>query len=261
MVTSGREGATIDRELGYDPARYGKVVGDYDALYPGVESENEAAVELLADLASARPERAIVEFGIGTGRLALGLRDRGFLVAGLDGSEQMVAKLRSKSGGEALEVVVGDYRDARVDGTFSVVALVFNGIFDPRGRHVQLDIFRNAARHLGTRGYFVIESWVMSDAQRNGDWSVVPRYVGEEHVEIQLARYDIETNQIQRTFVHLRREGLDFVTVADTYAAPGELDVMAEVTGFEKVARYSGWGRGEFTATSSKSISVYQLRS
>ncbi len=245
---------------GYNPARYGDAVGgDYDALYPGVEADTESAVALLTELATAHPARSVLEFGIGTGRLALGLHRRGLRVAGIDGSERMVAQLRSKPGGEALDVVVGDYRDGSVDGVFSAVVLAINGIFDPRGRQAQLDIFRNAARHLAPGGYFVVESWVMSDAQRSGDWSVTPRYVGDEHVELQLARYDITTNQIHRTLVHLRTKGVEFVTVTDTYAAPGELDLMAEMTGFDRAARYGGWSRTEFTAMSTNHVSVYQL--
>jgi SAM-dependent methyltransferase len=246
---------------GYDPARYGNVVrGRYDLLYPGDRLETETSVAMLADLARERPESAVLELGIGTGRLALGLHELGLRVAGIDGSEDMVAQLRAKPHGDELEVVIGDYRSARVEGAFSVVALVFNGIFDPRGRSAQLDIFRNAARHLVPGGCFVVESFVLSDAQRSGDWSVNPRYVGSEHVELQLARYDIDTNRIERTLVHLRPEGLDFLTVYDTYATPGELDVMGEVTGFDLRARYAGWSAEPFSATSARHVSVYGLR-
>src|SRR5664279_1245586 len=141
---------------GSEPARYGEAVGDnYDSLYPGVDSDTDAAVARLANLAMERPECSVLEFGIGTGRLALPLHRMGVRVAGIDGSERMVAQLRKKPFGEAIEVVTGDYRDTRVGTTaFSVVVLAFNGIFDPRGLAVQLDIFRNAARHLGPGGYF-----------------------------------------------------------------------------------------------------------
>lgn len=261
-VVFSRAGSTEESSLtSYDPGRYGKAVGDdYDTLYPGDDSHTDDAVALLAELADARPERSVLEFGIGTGRLALALLERGLRVAGVDGSEQMLAQLRNKPGGDELDVVVGDYRNAHIAGTFSVVVLAFNGILDPRGLHAQLDIFRNAAQHLAPGGCFVVESWVMSDSQRNGDWSVIPRYVGHEHVEFQLARYDIETNEIQRMLVHLRPEGLNFVTVTDTYATPGELDVMADVTGFERTARYRDWARREFTSTSTSQVSIYRRR-
>lgn len=244
---------------GYDPARYGHVVdGRYDELYPGVPADTEAAVEFIAAL-SLEAKSAVLEFGIGTGRLALGLLEKGIQVAGIEGSEQMAADLAAKPFGHEVEVVIGDYRDTQVSGRFSVVLLVLNGIFDPRGRAAQLEIFRNAARHLVPGGRFVVESWVMTDQQRSGDWSVVPRFVSDEHVEFQLARYDIDTNRIERTLVHLRPEGLDFVTVADTYASPGELDVMADVSGFERSERFQSWTRQPFTAHSTHNITVYQL--
>lgn len=245
---------------GYDPARYGKAVGDdYDTLYPGDGLDTEASIELLAELASERPERSVLELGIGTGRIALGLQDRGIRVGGLDGSESMVAKLRDKPGGEEIDVTIGDYRSTRTGHTYAVVVLAFNGILDPRGRDAQLDIFRNAVDHLAPGGCFVVESFVLSDTQRSGDWCVSPRHVSEEHVELQVMRYDIATNRIERTLVHLRPEGTQFISVFDTYASPGELDVMAEVTGFRLRSRWADWSRGTFTSTSGRHVSVYEL--
>ncbi len=246
----------------YDPASYGRAVGgDYDSLYPAAGSDTAASVELLVELARRHADPSLLEFGIGTGRLALGIQQQSVRVAGIDGSEHMVAQLREKDGGERPRVAIGDYRTTKLDGeTYAVVILVFNGIFDPRGRAAQLDIFRNAAHHLIPGGYFVVESWVMNDKQRNGDWSVVPRYVGENHVELQLARYDIETNQIERTLVHLRPQGTDFVSVRDTYASPSELDLMADFTGFDREFRFASWSREPFDAGSSKCIAAYKLR-
>ncbi len=247
---------------GYEPARYGEAVGNsYDTLYPGVNGETAAAVALLADLARKRPDPSMLEFGIGTGRLALPLHKMGVRVAGIDGSQRMVDQLRLKPSGTEIPVIIGDYRDTFVQtGPFALVLLAFNGIFDPRGLAAQLDIFRNAARHVEPDGYFVVESWVMTGEQRNGNWSVLPRYVGEEHVELQLARFDLARNAIERTLVHLRREGLEFVSVTDTYASPGELDVMAEVTGFRRIARYGHWDGSEFGVASINQISVYLRR-
>jgi SAM-dependent methyltransferase len=243
----------------YDPARYGDVVGDYDKLYPGDPAETEAAVALLAELAQARPPHAVLELGVGTGRVALPLHRLGLRVAGVDGSERMVAQLRAKDDGDQIEVAIGDYRTTRIAGTFSVVALLFNNILDPRGRDAQIDIFRNAASHLEPGGVFVVESMVLSDAQRSGEWAIQPRHVGSEHVELQLARYDITTNRIERTLIHLLPEGLQFVTVADTYASPGELDIMAEIAGFRLLSRFEDWARNTFTAASARHLSVYEL--
>lgn len=242
----------------YDPAAYGNGLGaDYDTLYPVDGLETELTVELLASLARCDPEPSLLEFGIGTGRLALELVRRGIDVAGIEASEAMVAALRAKSSA-AIEVAVGDYVCTRLSRTFSVVALVFNNILDPRGLPAQLALFRNAALHLGRGGYFVVEAFVLPEDARDGSWSVLPRYVGHDHVEFQLSRFDIETSTLERTLVHLRPDGPEFVRVRDVYSGPGELDVMAHVNGFSRVARYSDWGRAPFTVKSRRHVSVYQ---
>jgi SAM-dependent methyltransferase len=245
----------------YDPAAYGNRLGaDYDTLYPAGGLETEATVALLMELAGARPGRSLLEFGIGTGRLALALQGRGLRVAGIDASTRMVEALRSKPGGERIEVAIGDYTTARVPGAFGVVALVFNNVLDPRGLPAQLALFENAARHLQPGGCFVVEAFVLDDDARSGAWNVSPRYVGDTHVEFQLARFDLDTNHLDRTLVHLRPEGIEFVSVKDSYAAPGELDVMAHVTGMRRIARFADWTRTPFTARSRRHVTVYELQ-
>src|SRR5215216_7961791 len=85
----------------------------------------EPVVDLLADLAF---DGTALELGIGTGRIALPLSQRGVRVHGIDLSEAMVARLRAKPGAERIGVTVGDFATTRVDGRFSVAYLVFNTI-------------------------------------------------------------------------------------------------------------------------------------
>jgi SAM-dependent methyltransferase len=242
-----------------DPAAYGDELAEcYDSLYPADELETDQAINLLEALARGRPGRSLLEFGIGTGRLAIELERRGLRVAGIDASERMVSALRDKAPAAEIPVVVGDYVSARVPGQFSVVAIVLNNILDPRGLSAQLAVFANAARHLELEGYFVVEAFVLDDRLRDGEWTVVPRFVGADHVELQLMRFDIDTGIVERTLVHLRSDGPRFITVRDRYAAPEELDVMAHVNGLRRVARYADWSRRPFTARCRRHISVYQ---
>jgi len=108
----------------------------------------EPVVELLADLAE---QGRALEFGIGTGWIALPLTGRGVPVVGIDNSEAMVARLRAKPGGEAIDVTIGDFATTRVEGEFSVVYLVFNTIFNLVTQEEQVACFRNAAAHLRRR--------------------------------------------------------------------------------------------------------------
>lgn len=244
---------------GYDSAAYGERLGaDYDKLYPAYGLETDATVDFLAELAERRPERSVLELGIGTGRLAIELHRRGLRVAGIEASQRMVAALRDKAPTAEIDIAIGDYLSTRIAGSFSVVALVFNNILDPRGLSAQLELFGNAARHLAPGGCFVVEAFVLGDDARDGSWTVSPRYVGSDHVELQLTRYDIETGMLERTLVHLRPEGAQFVSVRDAYAGPAELDVMAHVNGMTRIARYATWARAPFTAHSRRHISVYE---
>src|SRR5215212_1347025 len=70
------------------------------------------AVDFLADLAG---EGAALELGIGTGRIALPLAQRGVRVHGIDLSTAMVAKLRAKPGGDEIGITIGDFATTRVD--------------------------------------------------------------------------------------------------------------------------------------------------
>jgi 16S rRNA A1518/A1519 N6-dimethyltransferase RsmA/KsgA/DIM1 with predicted DNA glycosylase/AP lyase activity len=101
----------------FDPTLYGAGMADeYDELYSEC-LDTEAAVGRLAELAAGGP---VLEFGVGTGRLALPLIGRGLEVHGVDASTEMVAKLR-KPGGDRIPVVIGDFSEADAGSGFALV--------------------------------------------------------------------------------------------------------------------------------------------
>src|SRR4051794_551295 len=114
----------------------------------------EPAVAFLAGLADGG---AALELGIGTGRIALPLARRGVRVSGIDLSEAMVARLREKPGGADIDVTIGDFATATVDGSFALAYLVFNTINNLTTQDGQVACFRNVAAHLEPGGRFVIE--------------------------------------------------------------------------------------------------------
>src|SRR5438876_2683102 len=87
----------------------------------------DPVVDFLAELAGGG---AALELGIGTGRIALPLSQRGVHLHGIDLSEAMVAKLGAKGGAERIKVTIGDFATTRVGGEFSVAYLVFNTIMN-----------------------------------------------------------------------------------------------------------------------------------
>ena len=119
----------------------------------------EPTVAFLADLAGGG---AALELGIGTGRIALPLAQRGVPVHGIDLSEAMVARLRAKPGGEGIPVAIGDFATTKVQRSFPLVYLVFNTIVNLTTQDEQVACFENAAAHLAPGGAFVIEVGVPS---------------------------------------------------------------------------------------------------
>lgn len=150
---------------GYDPGTYGDKWADrYDDLTRARISDRAtaAAVETLAELA---PDRHVLELGIGTGRIALPLAARGFDVHGIDASEAMVAKLRDKPAGDAIDVSIGDFADVNADGPFGLVFVVSNTFFGLTSQDDQVRCFANVAEHLTDRGIVVVEAFVTNVAR------------------------------------------------------------------------------------------------
>ncbi|MGH2487095.1 MAG: class I SAM-dependent methyltransferase, partial [Ktedonobacterales bacterium] len=83
-----------------------------------------AFLEQLADGGRA------LELAIGTGRVALPLAARGVRVEGIDFSPAMVARLRAKPGGDQIAVTMGNFADVAVQGTYRVIFVVFNTLFN-----------------------------------------------------------------------------------------------------------------------------------
>src|SRR5262245_51015214 len=102
----------------------------------------ETIVDFLVERAGAG--RAL-ELGIGTGRIAVPLAQRGVPVHGIDLSRAMVARLRAKPGGNDIGVTIGDFATAKVDGPFSLAYLIFNTIMNLTTQAAQVACFRNVA--------------------------------------------------------------------------------------------------------------------
>jgi SAM-dependent methyltransferase len=79
-------------------------------------------VDFLAELADGR---RVLEFAIGTGRVALPLSARGVEVAGIELSRAMVAEMMAKPGAAGIPVTIGDMATTRAEGTFGLVYLVY----------------------------------------------------------------------------------------------------------------------------------------
>jgi len=232
-----------------------RIAKGYEAKWP--ESFEPAvvdpAVSFLADLAGSG---AALELGIGTGRIALPLNQRGITVHGIELSPAMVAQLRAKPGTEDIAVTIGDFATARVDGSFKLAYLVRNTITNLTTQDAQVQCFRNVAAHLEPGGCFVIEVYVpelqrLPPGETIHAFTVTPTHLGFEE-------YDVAT-QIAFSHHYWVVDGrLETFSAPFRYVWPSELDLMAQLAGMTLRERWSSWEREPFTSDSRSHISVWE---
>jgi SAM-dependent methyltransferase len=213
----------------------------------------EPAVAFLAELAG---DGAALELGIGTGRIALPLAQRGVRVHGIDLSEAMVGRLRAKPGGDQIGVTIGDFAATTVDSTFAVAYLVFNTIMNLTTQEEQIACFRNVAAHLEPRGRFVIEVGLpelqrLAPGETFLPFTVTPTRLGFDE-------YDVASQGLISHHYSVVDGTLDVLSVPFRYVWPSELDLMARLAGMTLRERWSGWNREPFTNDSRKHVSVWE---
>jgi SAM-dependent methyltransferase len=217
------------------------------------------AVDVLEGLAAGGP---VLEFAIGTGRLAAPLAERGLSVSGIELSRAMAVRVAGKPGGEAVRVTIGDMTTTHVPGQFSLVYLVFNTINNVVTQDGQVDVFCNAADHLGPGGLFLVEVGVPSlrllpPGQDAVPFEVAPGDQGGGYVGFD--QYDVVTQRFTSNHVTVAPDGTGlFRRIPFRYAWPAEMDLMARIAGMTLKYRWAGWDRSDFTAGSTKHVSVWE---
>ena len=212
-------------------------------------------VDRLAELAG---DGRALELAIGTGRVAVPLTERGVPVTGIELSGPMIDRLRTKAAEDTIPVVVGDMATARAPGEYTLVYLVFNTISNLLTQAEQVACFRNAARHLTPGGRFVIELWVpelrrLPPGQQATVGQSEPGY-------ILVDTYDVLHQHVVSHHFHFDGgKQAQLFRSPHRYIWPAELDLMAQLAGFELESRHADWAGAEFTAESRSHVSVYRI--
>jgi SAM-dependent methyltransferase len=210
-------------------------------------------VDFLTELAGGG---TALELGIGTGRIALPLAQRGIRVHGIDLSEAMVARLRTKPGAEDIGVTIGDFARTRVEGTFSIAYLLFNTIMNLTTQDEQVECFQNVAAHLEPGGCFVIEVGVPELQRLPPGETIRPFEVSATRLGFD--EYDVASQALISHHYSAADGELELWSVPFRYVWPSELDLMARLAALTLRERWSGWKREGFTSDSTQHVSVWE---
>jgi SAM-dependent methyltransferase len=230
----------------------------YEQLWPELfdPAVLDPAVDFLAELAGVAGNGRVLEFGIGTGRLAVPLATRGIPVHGIELSPAMAARIRDRSGGAEIGVTIGDFASTRVDGRFGLVYLARNTITNLTTQAEQVAAFRNAAAHLEPGGCFVIENYVpqlrrIPPGETTCVFTATPTHLGYEV-------YDVAAQTAVSHHIWTIDGELKTFASPHRYVWPSELDLMAELAGLTLRDRWADWRREPFTSDSRDHVSVWQ---
>jgi SAM-dependent methyltransferase len=245
----------MERPVGPDGYFDERVAEDFDERYaylaePAVVNP---IVDFLVERARGGPA---LELGVGTGRIALPLAQRGVRVHGIELSEAMVARLRAKPGAEKIGVTIGDFATTTLEGTFSVAYLVANTIMNLTTQDEQVACFQNVAAHLDPGGCFIIEVIVpglrrLPPGETFQPFDVSPRHLGFDE-------YDVARQGLVSHHYWIDDGKVEVFSPPFRYVWPSELDLMARLAGMRLRERWGGWKREPFTGDSTKHVSVWE---
>lgn len=233
-----------------------RIAERYEVYWPNLfePAVVDPVVSFLADLAG---DGTALELGIGTGRIALPLSQRGVRVHGIDLSTAMVARLRAKPGGHDIGVTLGDFATTRVSGQqFRLAYLVRNTIENLKTQDEQVECFRNVAAQLEPGGCFVIEVEVpalqrLPPGETIRAFTMTPAHLGFDE-------YDVAAQGLVSHHYWVIDGKLEIFSSPFRYVWPSELDLMARLAGMTLRERWSGWEHQPFTSHSTMHISVWE---
>lgn len=240
---------------GYDDQTYGTSFAEvYDDWYGDV-SDVAATIALVHNLADGG---AVLELGVGTGRLAIPMAEAGLRVWGVDCSAAMLDRLRAKPGGDAVQCVLGDMVHDAPPGPFAVVLIAYNTFFNLPTAQRQHEAMAHIAQLLDPGGYLVLEAFVPDDPPPVGS-QVSLRSMTADRVVLSVSVDDPDQQRAEGHLVELSEyRGVRLRPWSIRWARPHELDTMAAEAGLALVHRWADVTGTPMADDSTRHVSVYR---
>jgi len=219
----------------------------YDTLYHDKDYEAECDfLEQVFTRYAQGPIRTILDLGCGSGGHALPFARRGYVVTGVDRSEEMlhiaqskVAELATSSGQRSVVFHQGDIRTLELGRTFDAVIAMFAVISYQTTNEDLLAVFRTARRHLSPGGLFVFDFWFGPAVltQRPTDRVKIIEQDGERIIRFAISVLDILAQTVQVNYKVLRLRNARLLDEVDEshlmrFIFPQEISHYLQQAGF-----------------------------
>lgn len=228
---------------------------EWSAVYDFFDSADPE--EVVGELARRVRRTAALELGVGTGRIALPLAERGVEVHGLDASAAMLAALRAKDRAGRIVPVHADMTDIPCrEGAFGLVYAVNNSLSHLLSPARQMACLASAARVLAPGGQLVIEGFLPAVEQRDLAGSSV-LYLSDAELRVRYAHVDAARQMIRMQVVRTRDDKVTMFPMLLRYIWPAELDLMVAAAGLKPISRHGGWRDEPFEGAGRIHVSTY----
>ena len=238
---------------GYDASTYGDRFAEvYDDWYHDV-TDADACVEAVARLAAGG---AVLELGVGTGRLAIPLGERGVDVTGVDASAAMLERLAAKPGGDRVHAVLGDMvAPPTGDRRFAVVLVAYNTLFNLIDVADQRRCLAEIAARLAPGGCLLVEAFVPEPGRIVE--AVAPRIITADRVVLAVSRSDPDAQEALGQYVDITEAGIRLRPWHVRWSTPAQLDGMAAEVGLVLRDRWADWNGAAFDDDAPVHVSRY----
>lgn len=240
-----------------DISTYGDAIAEmFDANgWAGDPGDTEDTIEWLAKNSGAGP---VLELGVGTGRVAVPLAQKGIAVHGMDASEGMLAQLRAKPGGDLVTLHVQDFTDFSLEMRFSMVYAVFDTLPFITDQEAQIRCFEKVAAVLEPGGRFVVQTSIPDPARYDRGQRTQTLRVEEDHVVITFNRRERMSQISSIQFAVLSEQGMQFFPMRVRTVMPSEMDLMARLGGLTPESRWGDWSGRPLRDSDDRHISIYR---
>ncbi|MBC8751487.1 MULTISPECIES: class I SAM-dependent DNA methyltransferase [Paraburkholderia] len=218
---------------------YAPIYEEYTTLR-GKVAEVDQTVAFLERYCSGRNA---LELGIGDGRVAVPLSERGVKVEGIDNSDSMLELVAKRSG--IVKTWQGDIAGFKSQQRYSVVYCVYCTFTLLSTREAQIACLRAAAEALDNEGVLVIEVDVPGwNPFVGGQKTTSARLVNHENTIVNVAVHDSLNQNLVSTLLWFSGTSVRRLPQRRRYVYHQELDTMAECVGLELADRWGDWSRG-----------------
>ncbi|BCG82845.1 MULTISPECIES: class I SAM-dependent DNA methyltransferase [unclassified Mesorhizobium] len=239
-----------DKHIYYD--KFSSIYEEYTGMLGKVAEADDTAtfLERLSHGGSA------LELGIGSGRVAVPLSERGVKVEGMDNSDRMLKLLATRT--DLIKAWKANIANFSLEQRYDLVYCIYDTFMLLLKREEQIACLRSAAEAIDEGGVLVIEVRVPAlDGFVNGQ-KITTALVDHENTFVNAEIHDPLNQNLILSFLWFSGTSVRRFPERVRYVYHQELDTMAECVGLELAERWGDWTKGVFTAGSKRHISVYR---